>query len=202
MFVIPSTITNLVNFFNNTKITSFSLKGTVEGVEQNTKLQLSSNKNGSDGYIQVTGGKANDKLEFAINTFRGLQGYNYFTGLLALTHKTIYGDDTDLVSFPGVGAAGIQFQVLAPTVREVRVSLDVTLREGVSISSVENEIKTQITGVINNLGVGEDLVIEALRAAVIGIPGIIDVVLNAPLANIASADNEILRTRDSLILIG
>lgn len=202
MFVIPSTINNLVSFFNNTKITSFSLKGTVEGVDENSKLQLSSNKNGSDGYIQVTGGKANDKLNFDINTFRGLQGYNYYTGLLSLVHRTIYGDDTDLVAFPGVGAAGIQFQVLAPTVREVRVSVDVTLREGVSISSVENEIKTQITGTINNLGVGEDLIIEQIRAAIIGIPGIIDVVLNTPLANIAAADNEILRTRDSLILIG
>lgn len=201
-FVIPSTVNNLVSFFNNTKITSYSLKGVAEGVSGNTKLQLSSKQNGSDGYIQVTGGKANDKLNFSTDTVRGLQGYNYYVGLLKLVHRTVYGDDTDLITFPGVGAAGIQFQILAPTVREVRVSVDVTLREGIAISSLENEIKTAITGYINNLGVGDDVIIEEIRAAIIGIAGVIDVVLNAPTSNIASADNELIRTRDSLILIG
>lgn len=201
-FIIPSTVNNLVSFFKNTKVTSLSLKGVIEGVDENTKLQISSELNGSDGYVQVTGGKANDKLNFSTDVVRGLQGYNYYTGLLPLVHRTVYGDDTDLITFPGVGAAGIQFQILAPTVREVRVSLDVTLREGIAISSLENEIKSNVTSYINTLGVGDDLIIEEIRASIIGIPGIIDVVLNSPTSNIAAADNELLRSRDSLILIG
>lgn len=200
--VIPSTIKNLEQFINNTKITSFSLKGIVEGADNNTRLQLSSKSEGSDGYIQVSGGKANNKLAFDTSVFRGLQAYNYYTGLLALVHKTIYGDDQDLVSFPGVGAAGIQFQVLAPTVKELSVNIDVTLEEGISLASLENSIKSAITGYINNLGVGEDVIIEKIRAAVIAIRGIRDVVLNLPLTNTAIADNELARTRDSLIIIG
>jgi uncharacterized phage protein gp47/JayE len=202
LIVIPSTINNLVDFINNTKITSFSLKGIVEGAENNTKLQLSSKKEGSDGYIQISGGKANALLNFDTEVFRGLQGYNYYTGLLALTHKTIYGDDQDLVSFPGVGAAGITFQVLAPTVKELNINVDVTLTEGVSLASLENSIKSAITGYINNLGVGEDVIIEEIRAAVIKINGVEDVVLNSPLTNIPAADNELIRTRDSLIIVG
>lgn len=202
VIVLPSTVKNLVDYINNTKITSFSLKGIVEGVENNTKLQLSSKSEGSDGYIQISGGKANEKLGFSTDVFRGLQAYNYYTGLLALVHKTIYGDDQDLVSFPGIGAAGIQFQVLAPTVKELGINIDVTLQEGVSLASLENSIKSAISGYINNLGVGEDVIIERVRAAVINIRGVSDVVLNSPIANIAIADNELARTRESLMIVG
>lgn len=200
--VLPSTVSNLVDFINNTKITSFTLKGIVEGADNNTRLQLSTKSEGSNGYIQISGGKANDQLDFNTDLLRGLQAYNYYTGLLALVHKTIYGDDQDLVSFPGIGAAGITFQVLAPTVKELGINLDVTLEEGISLSSVENNIKSAVTGYINNLGVGEDVIIERIRAAVIALQGIKDVVLNSPLTNTAIADNELARTRDALIVVG
>lgn len=200
--VIPSTINNLVKYIKNTKITSFTLKGIVEGVEANTKLQLSSKSQGSDGYVQVTGGNANRELNFSTVVYRGLQAYSYWTGLLALVHKTIYGDDSDLASYPGVGAAGVIFRVLAPTVRNIQVELDITLQEGISIAAVENDVKSAVVGYVNTLGVGEDVIIERIRAAVIAIPGIIDVVINNPTANIAIADNERADVADPDILIG
>ena len=100
-----------------------------------------------------------------------------------------------------MGAAGVQFQVLAPTVREISVSVNVTLEAGISISSLENEIKTQITGYVNNLGVGDDVIIEEIASAVIQINGIIDVSVDTPSVNIAIADNEICRVKESNILI-
>ena len=200
--VLPATVNNLVSFIRNTKITSFTLKGIVEGVEANTKLQLSSKSDGSDGYIQVTGGNANRELQFSTVVYRGLQAYSYWTGLLALVHKTIYGDDSDLASFPGFGAAGVIFRVLAPTVKNIQVELDITLQEGISIASLENEVKSAVSGYVNTLGVGEDIIIERIRAAVIAIPGIVDVVINSPTANIAIADNERADVADPDILIG
>lgn len=200
--VIPRTTQNVVDYMNNTKITSLSLKADVEGVNGNTFVQITSKSQGSDGYVQITGGTANDKLQFDTDTYRGLAGYNYWTGLVKLVHKTIYGDDTDLVSFPGIGAAGVIFQVLAPTTKDINIELDVTLREGISISSIENEVRSAVTGYVNNLGVGEDVVIEEIRAAVIAINGIIDVSISDPSANIAIADNELARVADSDILIG
>lgn len=200
--VLPSTINNLVKYINNTRITSFSLKGIAEGVEQNTKLQLSSKSEGSDGFIQTSGGDANNKLQFTTVILRGLQGYSQFVGLTKLVHSTIYGDDTDLVAFPGIGAAGITFIILAPTVREVEVDINVTLTEGVSIASVENEIKSAISGYINSLGVGDDVIIEEINCAVLRISSVKDIELNTPTANIAIADNELPRTKDSIILVG
>lgn len=202
LFVMPSTVENVVDYMNNTKITSLSLKAVIEGAENNTKVQISSKQEGSDGYVQVTGGNANKEFGFSTVLYRGLAAYSYWTGLLALVEKTIYGDDSDLASFPGYGAAGITFRVLAPTVKSVEVELDVTLAEGVTISSLENDIKSAVTGYINTLGVGDDVIIERIRAAVIAISGITDVVINAPTANIAIADNEVARIADPDVLIG
>jgi uncharacterized phage protein gp47/JayE len=200
--LIPSTITNLVKYINNTKITSFTLKGEAVGVDNNTKLQLTSKSQGSDGYIQVTGGNANRELQFNTLSVRGIQAYSYWVGLLALVHKTIYGDDSDLASYPGVGAAGVVFRVLAPTVKNIEVELDITLEEGISIAAVENDVKSAVSGYINTLGVGDDVIIERIRAAVIAVPGIIDVVINTPTVNIAIADNERANVADPDILIG
>lgn len=202
LVIIPNTVSNVVEFMNNTKISSLSLEAAIEGVEDNSKVQISSLENGSDGYVQITGGDANEVFDFNTELLRGIAGYEYWTGLLELTHRTIYGDDSDLVSFPGVGAAGVVFRVLAPTTKEITIQLDVTLREGVSISSLENEIRSAVTAYVNNLGVGEDVVIEEIRAAVIDISGITDVDLTEPTANIAIADNELARVADADILIG
>lgn len=202
LLLIPSTVTNVVDFLNNTKLTSLSLKADIGGASANSKIQISSKSSGSDGYVQVTGGSANDVFNFSTELYRGLAGYKYWSGLLALVHKTIYGDDTDLVSYPGVGAAGILFRVKAPTTKDITVELDVTLSEGISITSLENEIKSAVTGYVNNLGVGEDVILEEIRAAVIAISGIINVSLNDPSSDIAIAENEIARISDADILIG
>lgn len=202
LFIVPSTIVNLVKYINNVKITSFSLKGIVEGVNNNTQLQLSSKSQGSDGYIQVTGGNANVELQFSVLLKRGIQAYSYWTGLLKLVHRTIYGDDTQLEAFPGVGAAGITFRILAPTIRQLQVTLKLTLATGVSIGSLQNEIKSAVSGYVNTLGVGDDVIIEQIRSAVIQVPGVVDVQIDAPTANIAIADNEKATVADPDILIG
>lgn len=202
MFVVPSTVVNLVEYMNNVKLTSLSLKAIIEGSDNNTKLQISSKSQGSDGYIQVTGGNANLELDFLTTLKRGLQAYSYWTGLLKLVHRTIYGDDTQLEAFPGVGAAGITFRILAPTIRQLVVELRLTLANGVSIGSLQNEIKSAVSGYVNTLGVGEDVIIEQIRSAVIQVPGVTDVVIDSPLANIAIADNEKATVADPDILIG
>lgn len=200
--VLPVTINNVVSYLNNIRITPLSLKAVVEGVENNTRVQISSAAFGSDGFIQIPVSPGNTILNFDTDLIKGAATYNYWTGLLKLVSKTVYGDDEDLVSFGGIGAAGIVFQILAPTVNELVIEVDVTFLEGISAAALENEIKSQITSVVNSLGVGEDLIIEKVRAAVIGITGVGDVSLTSPIANVPAADNEILRVSDSEIVVG
>jgi len=200
--ILPSTVENLTNFMNNLRVTPLSLKANIELVTDRTKVQISSLFNGSEGYVQITGGLANALLGFSTVLYRGLQSYDYYVGLLKTVHKTIYGDDTDLVSYPGVGAAGNQFQILAPVVREVSIELDITLKEGIVITQVANDVLSEVTGYINSLGVGEDLILEKIRAAIINISGIVDVSIVSPTINVVCADNQILKTKAGLVIIG
>lgn len=200
--ILPSSAKNVNNFFNNTQVTTITIEGVVESVDDGTKIQISSQEEGSDGAVQVTGGSANAAFGFSTSIFAGLEAYNHFTGLVELVHKTVYGDDTDSVSFPGVGAAGIQFDIKAPTVQEISFGVDVTLKEGVSISNVKDDILTAITGYINGLGVGVDVIIEEVRSRIIQLDNITDVSLTTPTANVPIADGELAKTRDSLISIG
>lgn len=200
--LLPTTIANLDAYLNNINVTSLSTKADIDGVNNYTDIQISSEQFGSDGLVNVTGGTANDKLGFSTVEVQGLQGYNYWSGLIDLVHKVVYGDDTDITTYPGVGAAGIVFRILAPTVTGIFVNLTITLGEGVTLSSKENEIKSAVTGYVNNLGVGDDLVVEEIRAAVIAIAGITDVTISSPSANIVAADNELIRVSNNDITVG
>lgn len=201
--LLPYTASNIDDFLNNVHVTPLSLKAEISAVGAAAiKVQIASLENGSDGAIQVTGGSANTALAFSTTQVDGVNAYAHWTGLVKLVHQTVYGDDTDLTSYPGVGAAGITFRILAPTVSQIAFVLDVTLKEGVTLASLENEIKSAITGYVNGLGVGEDVVLEQARSAVIQIDGVVDVSISTPTANEAAADNEVIRVSDSDITLG
>ena len=210
--LIPSTLDNLNVQFNNTRLSSLSLSAEIEDVERGKRLDIASRLAGSAGLVLVSGGVGNNELGFQTTSTQGLQGYNYYTGLLQRVHNTIYGDDTDLATFPGVGAAGNRFSVLAPTITEIIVEIDITLNEGVSIAAVENGINTAVTAYINSLGVGADVIVEEIRSRIIQISGISDVAISrltggaivstTNIANISIADNEIARIKVSDITLG
>jgi uncharacterized phage protein gp47/JayE len=198
--VIPSTSTNLLNFLNNFKVTSISALATIEAVNQNRYLQISSDNNGSDGYIQVAGGKVNNLVQFSTTEVQGHQAYSYYTGLTKLVHKTIYGDETDLSSFPGVGAAGVSFEVAAPSTVEAEFSIQVSLAQGLSLATLENEIQSQIISYVNTLGVGDSVILSNIVERVLnGVSGINDIVITFPTSNIEVLQNEVAKTQASLI---
>lgn len=199
--VIPGTKENVVNYFNNTKITSLSTKAYIDLANQGDQIQISSKLNGSDGYVQVTGGKANDILQFSNSLAQGLRAYTYYVGLVKLVHSIIYGDEKDLVSYPGVGAAGVKFIINGPTVQEVSFSLNVKLAEGISLSNVENEVKTQVFSYVNSLGVAQEVILANIVENVMGIAGIVDVEITTPSANVPIAENERANTKSSIISV-
>lgn len=200
--VIPVTVQNVEDFFNNLKITTLSSEAEILSVEGNTKVQINSLLEGSDGYVQVTGGTANTEFNFATDILRGLQGYSKYIGLLEAVHKAVYGDDEDFVANEGVGAAGIRFEIKAPTKEEISFNINVTLKEGISISSVEDEVKSAVTGYVNALGIGETVILAEIIEKIMGINGITDVEIITPTANQPIQENEIARTNDSLITVG
>ena len=199
--LLPSTKENVVDFFNNTRVTSLSGRADIELVDQANQIQISSKLDGSDGFVQITGGQANNQLGFSTTLVQGLRAYAFYVGLIKLVHRTVYGDEQDLVAFPGVGAAGVKFQILPPTVQQVSFSVEVTLSEGTSLSNVENNVKTAISTYVKTLGVAQPVIISNVVEAVLAVDGVIDVSVTTPTANVAISENELARTKASLIVV-
>lgn len=199
--LIPGTRQNVRDYFNNTKITSVSASADIELAEQGQQIQISSKQNGSDGYVQITGGQANAILGFTTTLTQGLRAYAFYVGLIKLVHKTVYGDETDSVAFPGVGAAGVKFQILPPTVQQVSFNIEVSLTEGTSLSSVENNVKSAVSDYVKSLGVAEAVIVSKVTEAVLAVDGVIDVNITNPTGNVAISENELARTKASLITV-
>jgi len=199
--VVPITAENVVGYLNNSFVTTMALRSNVELIGTN-RVQISSTVTGESGSVQVTGEDANDKLQFQTNEVRGLDGYKYYTGLLRRVQRTVDGLSSDPVTFPGVKAAGIQIEVLPPTVKQISVEVNVTLAEGITLTTIQEDIKNAISQYINGLGVGEDVVVQELSCRIISVEGVTDVEILTPDGNVIIADNEVPRIRDTDIVIG
>lgn len=202
--LIPYTEANLVSYLNNIHVTSLSLQTEISLADQASVIQIASLNTGSDGYLQISGNAVNTNsgLTFVSTSVRGNQAYAYYTGLTKVVHRTIYGDETDLASYPGVGAEGIRFQIKAPITIQVELVIGVTLSPGLSLSTVQNSIINQIISYVNSLGVGQSVILSNIVQTVLsGVAGIEDVVISFPTSNIQISANEIAKTNGTLITV-
>lgn len=199
--ILPVSADNVVDYFNNNFVTTLGINAGTELIGL-TKVQISSKTIGGSSSVQVTGGSANTKLGFSTTEVKGLDGYKYYIGLLRRVQRTVDGLPSDPVTFPGIKAAGVQVEVLPPTVKQVRFEINVTLQEGITLTSVQDDIKNAISKYVNSLGVGQDAILQEVASAVITIEGIADVQILSPLANVVIADNEVARIRTTDIVIG
>lgn len=197
--VIPYTTVNLVSYMNNLYITQLSLSASIESVDNATLLQIASLQQGSNGYVQVTGGLANNFFGFSTGLIQGIPAYDYYTGLVALVNKTIYGSSLDPVTFPGVGAAGVQFDVQAPLIKEIAFELLVTLQAGFTISALADQIYTAVTGYVNSLNIGAPVILSEIISAIVQISGVEDVQIVSPTSNVQVAQNQLAKTSSNLI---
>jgi uncharacterized phage protein gp47/JayE len=100
-----------------------------------------------------------------------------------------------------VGAAGVKFQILAPTVQEVAFSVRVKLRAGVSLSSVEGQVRSVVTSYVNGLGVGEEVILASIIDGLMALPTVVDAYVTSPTVNVVIAEGELARTKSSLVSV-
>ena len=70
------------------------------------------------------------------------------------------------------------------------VTVTITLESGYSLLEVTPSVQTAITDYINNLQVGQALRVNEIIAAVIDLPGVLDLVVNVPASNLTTATTE------------
>lgn len=200
--ILPKNASGVVELWKNTLITLLSVTANVDLTEGGTKVQLSSKTPGENGSIQVAGGPGNSNLSFPITIFYGVDAYKYYTGLAQVTQWTVDGREDDQDNYPGIRAAGVQVEVLEPITKPIKSSLVVSTIEGVSLGSLTNDIKSAVSAYINALPVGGDVLISNIIVAVKAVAGVLDVHVTTPAANVAVADAELARIKESDISIG
>lgn len=146
--------------------------------------------------------KPKNLLNFSTVISYGFDAYTYYTGLLQKVQWTIDGREDDEENYPGVKAAGAQVEVKPPSTNRIIISIDVTTIEGVSLSSLQEEVKVAVSSYVNNLGVSQDLIVSEIINRVKSVTGVYDVDIIEPTSNIAVGDDEIVRVYNSDIIVG
>lgn len=119
--------------------------------------------------------------------------YTVYTGLIAEVNRVINGWTSDPENYPGVAADGVTVSVLAPSVVVISVEALVTLDSRFDRNTVITSIQSAVTTYINNLNIGDDVIVAEIIAAIMGVEGVIDVTVTVPAANVTINDNEVAR---------
>lgn len=120
------------------------------------------------------------KFQFNSEVAIGVDGYRYFTGLLATVQKTVDGYDPDPINYPGYKAAGTQIEIVPPLVKAISVNVVVKPRGGISLSALSDSVKASILNYVNSLGVGDDVIISEITSAVMAVEGVLSATLFDP----------------------
>jgi hypothetical protein len=120
------------------------------------------------------------KYGYDLLTSVGTDGYLFYTGLLRRVQRTIDGFSPDPVTFPERRAVGSRIEVLPPLIKNISLVLTVTTNEGSTIQDISDNIKSAVIDYINGLGVGADVIMSAIIAAVMKVKGVAAVTFNTP----------------------
>lgn len=112
--------------------------------------------------------------------------------LVTETQKIIDGYiDVDSTIVPGYRAAGVLGVVVAATEVAVTITATLTLKPGVVLADVTPLAVANITSYFKELGIDDDFIREEAICRILDVPGIVDVVMTVPAANVVTAFNEV-----------
>lgn len=120
------------------------------------------------------------KFGYNTDVTTGIDGYLYYTGLLRRVQRIVDGYEPDAENFPGRRAVGGLIETLPPLTKSISMSIDVTTNEGVNLGDISNNIKSVIINYVEGLGVGQDVVLSEIIAAIMGIKGVGAATFNNP----------------------
>lgn len=120
------------------------------------------------------------KLQYNTDITTGVDGYTYYTGLLRTVQRTVDGFEPDPISYPGRRAVGGAIETLAPLIKRVKISIEVTTNEGVNLNEISDDIKSAIINHIASLGVGQDVILSEIIVKVMAITGVAAVTFTLP----------------------
>jgi uncharacterized phage protein gp47/JayE len=111
--------------------------------------------------------------------------YESYTNLLKESQKVVDGDLLDPVNYPGVRSAGVKVLVRPAQRTPVDVVLDITVdNDQTDLDTASFFSKQLVVSYINNLGIGQDVILAELIDSVMGVTGVINVHIMQPQADV------------------
>ncbi len=105
------------------------------------------------------------------------------------------------MNFPGIAAAGVQIFVSVPTVINQSFQLSLEANVGVSEADLITDAKNATLNYVNTLGVGDDIILSEIIAAIQAIVGVFDVKVIIPADNVTVGESSIARTSLGIITV-
>lgn len=135
------------------------------------------------------------KLGFSATVGQGIDGYKFYTGLVQQAHRIVDGLPKNAILYPGVKAAGSVVDIQTPLIKSVQISLRIKPKDGVTLNTITDLVKSSVSGYVNSLGVGQPVVLSEVVRIVQGLPGVFSVTVTSttPAADddrITVAENE------------
>ncbi len=112
--------------------------------------------------------------------------------LIDAVEEVLIGEGTE--EKPGRKGGGINIRVLAPTKVTINVTVEITDDGLLSQTVIEYNVYQAICNYINNLHIGEDVILNKLRKVIMSVDGILDISITQPTGNTDIGDNQIART--------
>lgn len=205
--VLTAGTANAISINDTFRITKVAFIVDIQGTTAPYTLQLNDAANVAIDVSAFTSERSaairdRNGLHFENIQIEGVDGYKNASGLIQKVQWTIDGLDRDITNYPGIGAAGTQFEVLPPVLVKVKLILNVTTEEGISLSSISGEVANVISGYINSLGVGQDVILSEIIAASQSVSGVFDVEILNLTNNIVVADGELARIDSADLVVG
>jgi hypothetical protein len=162
-------------FITNTEIDSFDNNKRIIYLNPATKVNKLSS-------IYETKIKSEGKLSYSTNIINGIDGYTYYTGLLRTVQRVIDGYEPNSEDYPGRRACGGTIEIMPPLIQKIKISADITTNKGINLNDLVNDVKSSIISYVNNLGVGEDVIISEIIVKIMDIIGVAAVTITTPAA--------------------
>lgn len=123
--------------------------------------------------------------------------YSYYTGLLAEVQWRLDGRPDDPVRYPGWRAFGAHLVARPPRLRLLTVRGGLVLEQGRVRADAVASAKLEVSRLINRGNVGVGGIRNEIIERIMGVPGVIDLALEEPTANVPVAADSVLRIRAS-----
>lgn len=127
--------------------------------------------------------------------------YMYSSGLAAFVQRSVNGDPSDFNDFPGYRAAGTQVLVAVPTVLAQAFVISVVPGRGFTVAQLTSAVQVAVETYVNALGIGADVVIAEVIAAIMALPGVADTQIVTPSTNVSVPSGTLIRITDANVTV-